>query len=102
VPAEATAARQAKEAEQAAKLRNLKLNRLARQIDAAWEEVDRKVSTKQANQYVLAVQELTDLRDLAVRDGHSEQFDGRLREFVQRHARKPALLERLRKAGLSG
>ncbi|TVS14397.1 MAG: hypothetical protein EA424_19570 [Planctomycetaceae bacterium] len=97
--AEAAVTRE-KEAKQAAKLRNLELNRLAQSIDAAWEEVERRVATKQANQYDQAVKELTDLRDLATRDGHIEQFDTRLLEFVRRHERKHAFLKRLQKAGL--
>ncbi len=100
--AEAVAAKQAKEARQAAKLRRQELDRLALRIDGAWDEVDRKVTTKQMNQYALAVKELTDLRDLAVRDGQIEQFTARLLSFVQRHAKKSAFLERLRKAGLNG
>jgi len=98
--AEEAAAEKAKEAEQAAKLRKLELDRLARRIDAAWDDVDRRVSTKQTNRYILAVRELTDLRDLATRDGHVEQFDARLLELVRRHEKKYAFVERLRKAGL--
>ena len=99
--AEEAAAKRAKKAQEAAKLRNLELDRLAQRIDAAWEEVDRKVSTKQAGQYALAVKELTDLRDLATRDRQIELFDSRLLDFVRRHAKKPAFLKRLRKAGLN-
>ena len=98
--AEEAAAKKAQEAERAAKLRNLELNRLAQRVDAAWEDVDRKVSTKQTHQYILAVKELTDLHDLAARDGYVEQFAARLLDFVRRHERKSAFAERLRKAGL--
>ena len=79
----------------------MELDRLARRIDAAWDEVDRKVSTKQTHQYGLAVKELTDLRDLATRDGHIEQFNARLLDLVRRHERKSTFVERLRKAGLT-
>jgi hypothetical protein len=99
--AEEAAAKKAEEAEQTARLRKLELDRLARRIDAAWDEVDRKVTTKQTHQYGLAVKELTDLRDLATRDENVEQFDARLQDFVRRHERKSAFLERLRKAGLT-
>jgi hypothetical protein len=98
--AEEAAAKKAKEAELDARLRKLELDRLARRIDAAWDEVDRKVATKQTHQYVLAVKELTDLRDLATRDGHVEPFEARLQDLVRRHGKKVAFLERLRKAGL--
>jgi hypothetical protein len=95
------AAKRAKDAEQAAKVRNLLLDHLARRIDAAWDEVEQKVATKQASHYAQAVKELTDLRDLATRDGHIEQFDARLLELVRRHQKKPAFIQRLRKAGLT-
>ncbi len=99
--AEALAAKRAKDAHQAATRRTLELNQLAKRIDAAWDEADRKVSTKQTHQYVLAVKQLTDLRDLATRDRHIEQFDARLLDLVRRHAKKFAFLERLRQAGLN-
>lgn len=98
--AEEDAAKRAKEAKQAAKVRNLLLNQLAKRIDAAWDEVEQKISTKQTSQYPQAVKELTDLHDLAIRDGHIEQFDARLSELVRRHQKKYALVQRLRKAGL--
>jgi hypothetical protein len=97
--AEADAAKQAKEAQRAARLRRFHLDRLAQRIDAAWAEVDRKVSTKQTNPYVLAIKELTDLCDLATRDGHVAQFAARLRQLAESHAKKGAFLERLKKAG---
>ncbi len=100
--AEAAAAQRAKETEQAAKLRSLQLDRLAQRIDAAWDEIDRRLSTKETNRYILAVKELTDLRELATRDGHIEQFDARLLDLVRRHEKKSAFLARLRQAGLNG
>jgi len=98
--AEEAAARKAQEAKQAAKLRNLELDGLAQRGDAAWDEVERKVATKQTHQYALAVKELTELRDLARRDGHAAQFEARLLDLVHRHERKHAFVARLRKAGL--
>jgi len=99
--AEALAAKKAKDAERAAMLRNRELDQLAKRIDAAWKEIDRKVSTKQTRQYVLAVTELMDLRDLATRDRQLKSFDARLLDLVHQHAKKSAFLERLRKACLS-
>ena len=98
---EALAAKRAKEAKQAATQRNRELDHLATRIDAAWKEVDRKVSTKQTHQYGLAIQELLALHDLAKRDHHLAQFEARLLDLVRQHAKKSAFLERLRQAGLS-
>ncbi len=98
---EALAAKRVKEAKQAAAQRNRDLDHLATRIDAAWKEVDRKVSTKQTHQYGLAIQELLALHDLATRDHHLTPFEARLLDLVRQHAKKPAFLERLRQAGLS-
>ena len=57
-------------------------------------------SSKQTTQYDQAVKELIDLRDLAVRDGHIEQFQAHFPDLVRRHERKYAFVKRLRKAGL--
>jgi hypothetical protein len=95
------AAKKAREAEQAAKLRNLELDQLARKVNAAWDDVDRKVSTKQTHQYALAVKQLIELRDLATRDKHVKQFAARLLDLARRHGKKPAFLARLREAGFT-
>ncbi len=97
----ALAAKQAKEAKQAAAQRNRELEHLATRINAAWQEVDRKVSTKQTHQYGLAIQELLALHDLATRDGNLAPFEARLLDLVRQHGKKSAFLERLRQAGLS-
>lgn len=94
------AAKREKEAIQAAKLRKLALDRLAPRVDAAWEDIERKLMLKQPSKYDHAVKELTDLRDLAARDGHSEQFDARFLDLVTRHKGKHAFLKRLKQAGL--
>ena len=43
---------------------------------------------------------LLDLRDLAQRDGREREFRSRLEAIYVVHARKPAFIERLHKAGL--
>jgi hypothetical protein len=43
---------------------------------------------------------LTDLREVAGRDGQQVPFAARVRELRQRYANRPALLERLDRAGL--
>ena len=64
-----------------------------------WAEVDSLVATKQPKNYDLAVKILVDLRDLAARS-QSEDFGLRLEALRQAQARKPSLIERLKKAGL--
>jgi hypothetical protein len=67
---------------------------------AAWRRVDGLIATKKPREYDTAVQLLTDLRDLAERDGDTAGFRQRLAELRAMHARKPSLLGRLDLAGL--
>ena len=64
-----------------------------------WEEVEGLIATKQPKSYERAVELLVDLRDLAARQEGSD-FRRRVEELRTAHARKPALIERLHKAGL--
>jgi hypothetical protein len=56
------AAQQAREAERAATLREQERDLLASRIDAAWDDIDRKLLLKVVRQYDLTVKALTDMR----------------------------------------
>lgn len=68
----------------------------------AWDRVEGLIGTKQPNQYDEAVSLLVDLRDLAARRGQADDADARIQALRERHARKPALLQRLTKSKLPG
>jgi hypothetical protein len=87
--------------QQRARERSAFLDTLAEKQDEIWRQADDFAEQKKALQYDAAVALIRDLHELAVRDGTIDPFGRRLDEFRDRHARKPALLERLHKARLA-
>lgn len=76
------------------------LTGLARRERQAWERVDALIGTKRPGDYAAAVTLLVDLRDIGGRNRRDARFAQRLATIRARHAKKPALLARLVKAGL--
>ena len=58
------------------------------------------IATKQPKHYDQAVNLLTDLRDLALREGKNKQLKKKLTTLRKNNHRKPSLMARLIKAGL--
>lgn len=100
--AERIAAETAARAEEAAKIRAVRIERLARRGDGAWREVEDLIDQRIAQAYERAIDLLLDLRALAVRDGTTAAFAKRLTDIRVRHARKSTFIERLIKTGLTG
>ena len=67
----------------------------------AWQHVDHLIAPKRPREYDQAVAILIDLRALGNRDDRAEAFADRLGQLRERHLRKPSLLERFDKAGLT-
>jgi hypothetical protein len=80
--------------------RQRRLDDLAREGEGAWRRVAALVDAKKAKEYNVAAALLCELRDLGDRDDARAAFTVRLRELRQRFANRPALLERLDRAGL--
>jgi hypothetical protein len=99
--AERAATEQARRKQKAAEERDRYLDILAKREPRSWEQVDLLISTKQPSRYDDAVKLLCDLRDLALRDSRAPEIEARLLRLCEEHARKPSLLERLRRAGLT-
>jgi hypothetical protein len=76
------------------------LDGIAGRESKLWAEIESLIATKQPTSYDLAVEGLADLRDLAARKGKTEEYCTRLEALRAAHARKPTLIERMRKAGL--
>lgn len=76
------------------------LDTIASQKSKLWARVEGLIATKQPKRYDEAVKLLLDLRDLALREEKDDKFLQRMETFRAAHARKPSLLQRLRKAGL--
>ena len=77
-----------------------RLDTLARDPEAAWAQVTTLIETKKAKEYDAAVTLLTELSALARRDRDLDRFRKRVAELAATYAGRPALLERLRRAGL--
>jgi hypothetical protein len=90
----AAAERAARARAAAAAARSRQLAGLARRGDAAWRELEQLVETRAYDQ---AVRLAMDLR-AAAQAGRTEEFDRRIAEVKQRHARRRAFLDRLRRA----
>ena len=80
--------------------RALYLDNLAKREKAVWKQVDAHIQKRQANDYDRAVILLTDLRDLAVRQGGEDEFLLTMEELRKTHAAKDSFLRRLTKAKL--
>lgn len=89
--------RQAAEAE-ARRIRELEA--LATREAEAWAEVESLIEEKKAKPYDEAVRLLVKLRDLAKHQGNEAVFQERLNDIHEKYSRRPALLDRLGKAGL--
>lgn len=98
--AERAAAERGRREREAAEARERHLANLGKREADAWRRVDALIATKQPGRYDEAVTLLLDLREIGVRKGQAGEVEGRLRRVWEEHARKPSLLERLRKAGL--
>jgi hypothetical protein len=95
------AARQALRARQREAAQQRCLDELAKNPEAAWAEVAKLIGTKMPARYDEAVTLLTDLRDLARRDGQAGKFEGRFAALREEHLRKPSLIARFDRAGLT-
>jgi hypothetical protein len=86
--------------QEAAAAREKRLASLAKREPDAWRQVDALIATKRPGDYEEAVRLLKDLADLGQKRGRQVEVRDRLARLRQEHARKPALLERLKAAGL--
>ncbi len=94
------AEQEVRQAKARAAARKQRLDELAKDEDAAWSRVETMIATRKPSEYDAAVTPLTDLQDLAQRDGHPATFARRSLALRQSHARKPSLIERLDRAGI--
>jgi hypothetical protein len=77
------------------------LDGLVGREEELWGQVDALVETKRPKEYDQAVQLVRDLRDLAARGDGADAFAASLAGLRQRCAKRPSLLERLDRAGLT-
>jgi len=82
------------------KAKSIRLDALAERGEAAWRNVENLIALRNNPSYNKAVALLSDLRDLALRQGTDDELHHRLREIRTRHRTKPRLIERLTAASL--
>lgn len=81
--------------------REQRLQALASREDEAWQDVDALIDTKRPKESDAAVELLCDLQAVGERNGSNTMFSRRLRGPCERHQRKPSLMERMQRAGLT-
>jgi hypothetical protein len=92
------AKQRAKREAEAVAAREKYLDQLTGRQEETWTRVETLIGTKQPKSYDEAVILLADLRDVGMRDKRLRSFESRVRALCDRHAKKPSLIERLRKA----
>lgn len=96
--AEKAAQERAQREQEAAEARARYFADLAKREVEVWRKVDALIATKQPDRYDEAVKLLCDLRDLALQEGRPEEFEARLLQLREMHAKKPSFIRRLEKA----
>jgi hypothetical protein len=90
-----------RQAEEAEARRIGELEALAQRQPEAWAEVETLIGQRQAKAYDEAVDLLVRLRDLTRYQGEETSFQQHLDRICEQYSRRPALLRRLRDAGLA-
>ncbi len=93
-------AQQALHEQQRAAARQRRLHELAQDLETAWADAERLISTKLPAQYDAAVTLLRDLREIAQREDQAQEFARRFTALREAHLRKPSLIARFDRAGL--
>jgi len=78
--------------------RERRLDELAHGEETVWARIDTMIATRKPGEYDAAVALFTELRALAERDGHPDEFARRCAALRQTHSSKPSLIERLNRA----
>jgi hypothetical protein len=97
----AQAAQEARHARERAMAREQRLDALARDPETAWAHVGALIDTRKPADYDAAVDLLKDLQAVAQRADHAGEFIQRYLLLRQQHHRKPSLIARFDRAGLT-
>jgi hypothetical protein len=76
------------------------LARVADNLPQWWQKADAYAEEKNASAYDSARDAVVDLRDAYKQAGRLDEFTEIFEEFISKHARRPALLRRLKEAGM--
>src|ERR1017187_2421411 len=81
--------------------RQRRLDQLAQDQDPAWADAERLINAKLPAHYDAAVTLLRDLQELAQREDQAQAFARRFTALREAHLRKPSLIARFDRAGLT-
>jgi hypothetical protein len=95
------ASQQALREQQRAAARQRRMDELAQDPETAWADAEGLINTKLQAQYDAAVTLLRDLQELAQREDQAQVFARRFTALREAHLRKPSLIARLDRAGLT-
>ncbi len=85
--------------EEAERSRRARLEAISRRGESVWREVETEIERRNAAGYDKAANLLRDLRTISRENGTAGEFDRRLQQIRDRHARKERLIERLAQLG---
>ena len=77
------------------------LKEVAKRFPYWWKQADASAEEKVASSYDRAQNILVDLRDAYAQEGREKEFAAGLQSFVSRYTRRPALMRRLKDAGIA-
>jgi hypothetical protein len=97
--AEKAEAERKRREEEAERSRRARLEAIGRRGESVWREVETEIERRNAAGYDKAANLLRDLRTISRENGTAEEFDRRLQQIRDRHARKERLIERLAQLG---
>jgi hypothetical protein len=95
------AAQQALREQQRAAARQRHLDELAQDPETAWADAERLINTKLPARYDAAVTLLRDLQELTQHEDQAQAFARRFTALREAHLRKPSLIARFGRAGLT-
>jgi hypothetical protein len=95
------AAQHALREQQRAAARLRRLDELAHDPETAWADAERLIGTKLPANYDAAITLLRDLQELAQREDQAQAFARRFTTLREAHVRKPSLVARFDRAGLT-
>jgi uncharacterized Zn finger protein len=76
------------------------LKEMARNFPHWWRQAEAYAKEQKASSYDMARDILVDLRDAYAQEGRQKEFSASLQTFASKSARRPALMRRLRDAGM--
>jgi hypothetical protein len=89
-----------RKAVEAEKRRTAALEKLAKSEEKAWQTVEAQLAERHWTYHAKAVEQLQQLRDLAIYQATRSEFNRRLKQLRARHKDRASIMKRMAQAGL--